>query len=633
MGDEKKRGNGNIAGNGSEDPGRSPPNLITSKSSKPRVEIVADKSSIEPLGPMFLGGIAVEEGWEPIYYLVENQDYSEFHDFAKDVKPKIIGFSTYTGNHVPAIEALVKLKKDHPSLLRIAGGYHTTYFADEVIKYVDVAVKSEGNDQFRRILRGDFKKGEIMSPPKFEKEELERLWIKDEWEHPRRRFSFPDRKGFYAAYPEYAKSPIKSMITMTGCPYACSYCFNASFLESLGIGMGNRVFPTNVRPIEDIAREGRWIKENTGAELIYFQDDVHGMNLLFMEKFGERWKEEVSIPYHAQMRFEMLEKDGGTRRLELVKDAGASGLTLAIESADGYIRNEVLNRRMNDEIMFEGMQKLTDFGLTSRTEQMMVLPYGATSNPTDMNLDQDLNLIELNVKLIEETGSPTMSWGSILAPYWGTEMYKYTSKFGHYIGENNDVPASFFYRSTLRQPKEWIGPSLEQRKDDSSVWLSHNEQERYNDQSAELQKIFNIVTRVPEGHKLAKSYLESSEPYSSERLGRETEKFISARADGNPRARNMYKNIQKVRALSEHPSLNVEEREYIRNISGYLGVMPDPELIVNRVVKYGRDRGFSSRNLSNAIRHELYDGSLYNVDVATDRSRETSPLGRSSLKI
>ena len=177
--------------------------------------------------------------------------------------------------------------------------------------------------------------------------------------------------------------------------------------------------------------------------MIYFQDDVFG----FDEKEGgmldlmtQSWPTQVALPYHAQMRFEMTKSD---KRLEMIRNSGGFGMTLAIEAADQTIRREVLDRIMPEELMYGGMKSLSDFGFKVRTEQITGLPYGATSKETPMNLDADLELARLNIDLREKTGGPTMAWASTFAPYAGTQLGIYCQKNGFYEHLNNfDVRSS-----------------------------------------------------------------------------------------------------------------------------------------------------------------------------------------------
>ena len=502
-------------------------------------------------------------------------------------------------------EAFTKLKKDNPDIMTVIGGPHATYFPEESAKVIDFVVMSEGFGALNKILRGVANKG-ILSMEGTE------------------RFPHPDRKTFYEEYPEHANSRIKSFITMTGCPYKCTYCYNSSEPEDIAappeiiekvkkglalnisnqkkMKVASRLFPYNIRSIDDVIMEASEIAETWPTQVLYCQDDVHGFDIKeWMPNLASRWKKEVGIPYHAQMRWEMTKDE---KRLDLLREAGCFGLTLAIEAADSIIRREVLSRDMKEEIIFNGMKKIIDKGFKVRTEQITGLPYGATTKKTAMNLDADLGLVEFNVRLRKETGGPTMAWASTLAPYRGTKLGQYCETFGHYMGNNNDVPDTFFERSVLRFPKEWIGPELEQIKNNPLIWLSELDLEKYRDQNAELRRHFNFFTMIPDGHKLAESYLKSSEPFGYERLGRETEEHISLLAQsGNAEATKILNELKVIRGNLQ--SLN--------HLTPYFACLPKSKLAVMRTLKYSSDEkdSFDPQTLSTAVRHHLYDEVLY----------------------
>ncbi len=571
---------------------------------KKRVLLGAAYSSIEPLGLLHLGGLARNLGCERKFYLVKNHDFQPFFDMVKDYRPDIVGFTVYTGNHIQLHEAFKKLKRDFPNIQTAVGGYHPTYFPLESINHADFVVMSEGFKAFRDIINENAEKGII--PLK----ELEK-------------FPLPDRVAFYKDYPEHGKSKIKSMITGTGCPYGCTYCYNSSTLEDLKIspktaehfvrqGMGERLFPQNTRDLEDILKEGREIAENWPTEMIYFQDDVFGFDDKvggFLDQLSETWPSQVDIPFHAQMRWEMTKSD---KRLDYIRSAGGFGLTLAIEAADPDMRKNILDRHMNDELVFEGMEKLMDKGFKVRTEQITGLPWGVTPNITSMNLDADLEMLEYNVRLIRMTGGPTMAWASTLVPYLGTKIYNTCEEFGFYFSDNSDIQDTFFERSVLRFLKEWLGPKRAKKfKDNQEVWLSQDELERYRDQNAELRRIFNFVSLVPEGHKLARSYLESSLPFSFERIGQETKKFLENRSD-----QESVKIMGKIRNLHNYFNglENCEIKKEIINLIPYFAVLPKSELAIERVINYSvkkKETKLDTITLSTAIRHHLYDEVLY----------------------
>lgn len=590
---------------------------------KKRILFGATYSVIEPLGLLHLGGLARDLDWERHYHLVKDHDFTEFFERIKDFKPNIVGFNIYTGNHLQLFEAYKRLKKDCPNITTVIGGPHATYFPSEAEKHADYVVMSEGFSSLRKILKGEAEKGIIT--------------MKE-----RKQFPHPDRETFYKLYTEHANSHIKSFITMTGCPYKCTYCYNSSEpddisapaaiveqiklsmlpvinqsnsecssskLNKLGYG---RLFPFNIRDVNDVIRETREIAENWPTKVLYCQDDIHGFDIKeWFVEFKDRYMDEVGIPYHAQMRWEMA-KD--KKRLDLLREAGCFGLTLAIEAADRNIREEVLDRAMPEELMFEGMKYLTERGFKVRTEQITGLPYGATVKETKMNLEADLELVELNVKLKRESGGPSMAWGSTLAPYKGTKLGAYCEENGHYNGDNSDVPDSFFERSILRFPKEWVGPRLKELKNNSRVWLKEDDLEEYRNKNAELRRIFNFVTLVPEGHKLAESYLNKNE-FSYDRLGKETEEHLRKLSDNNHlESRKILNNLARVRKFISERNFGIQE---LKNLAPYFAVLPKSELAIERVVRYLYEKGkrtLDSKSLSTATRHHLYDNILYSID-------------------
>ncbi|MDO8518354.1 MAG: radical SAM protein, partial [bacterium] len=245
-------------------------------------------------------------------------------------------------------------------------------------------------------------------------------------------FPLPDRDVVYEKYPQLADSPIKSMFASVGCPFHCSYCYAPSFNKMHG------GFKFITSEVDRLIAEAHDIQRRWPLQMVYFQDDIFGFEYKeWLPEFTRRWKQEVGEPAHIQLRTELLEGDAGKRRLDLFQEAGVTGVTLAIESGNPFLRTRVLMRHMPHELIVESCEKIIARGMTLRTEQILAVPFSST--------ETDLSTLKLNNEI-----GPDMAWPSTLSPYLGTSMGTIAKSLGFYAGNNDDLSDTFFQRSVLR---------------------------------------------------------------------------------------------------------------------------------------------------------------------------------------
>jgi radical SAM superfamily enzyme YgiQ (UPF0313 family) len=377
-----------------------------------RILLVGRYYIIEPLGLIHLAGLMSSLGFEVDVELVKDNDFTCVYEKVNAWKPDFVGFSIWTGWHLQTFAACDRVRE--MGFTVIIGGPHATYFTNECAKHAEFVVRGDGYRNLRRIVEGELQPG-----VHFDSEQLAE------------KFPMPNRAVVYDKYPILRDSPIRSIMTSVGCPYTCSYCYAPEWNEMYG------GFKHTQRDVEDIIQEGVEIRNRFGAEMVYFQDDIFGFDRAWLREFARRWKAEVGIPFHCQIRLELTRHNAGDERLDLFVEAGCTGITLAIESGDAFLREHVLHREMTDELILEGCAKIRSRGMTLRTEQILAVPFS--------NLSTDLSTLHLN-NLI----SPEMAWTSILAPYGGTEMGGVSSAFGYYAGDNDDLAEVFFDRSVMR---------------------------------------------------------------------------------------------------------------------------------------------------------------------------------------
>jgi anaerobic magnesium-protoporphyrin IX monomethyl ester cyclase len=496
----------------------------------PRLILVGRYYLIEPLGILYLLGLARDLGWECRVVLVRDGDFTPLYEEVAAFGPAVVGFSVWTGGHASYFAACDRVRATGA---RVAiGGPHATYFTADCAAHADWVVKGEGFRTFRRILQGELGPG-----AHFDEERMAEG------------FPQPDRTLLYARYPALAQSPIKSIFCSVGCPFHCSYCYAPSYNAMYG------GFALNLRPVDDIIREALAIRDHWPLSMIYMQDDIFGFNIPWLREFARAWRERVGVPWHCQIRLELTRDD---ERLALFREGGCTGITLAIESGNDFLRRYVLLRPMSDELILEGTRKVQAHGLTLRTQQILAVPFS--------DIETDLESLALNNRI-----QPDIAWSSILAPYLGTSMGAIAHDFGLYEGNNDDLDETFFARSVLRATaggRAALEPAVRaamrspqdnplQRMAAKPIdglragvyvkdqafnrvlpgatpvceieYLDPVAEDLYRDQTVALQRLFQWLARVPEGHRLGAHWVRLTPAERTwERLGALTREHLQA---------------------------------------------------------------------------------------------------------
>lgn len=360
-----------------------------------KILLVQKFSIIEPLGLMVIGKAMKDKGYEVEYHLYKGKEIK----FPENIDTfDIVGFSTYTGNHMEVYKACAILKERE--ILTVIGGPHASFFYEESKAHADFVFRGES----------------VVSFPNMDDLKIYPLVRAD--------MLLPDRDGFYAQSPEHKNNRIKNIMTSFGCPFACTYCYNSKYKE---------IYPNvrvRLRSVDSVIEEAKGLD----AELIFFQDDFFGFNTQWMREFNEKWNKR---PYHAQMRIETLTDE----KLDLLVQSGCVSATIAIETYNEEYREKVLQRKMSNEKILNNCKRLTNNGIKLRTEQMLGLP--------NTTFEDELNLLKMNCEI-----NPTIAWTSIFQPYRGTELGEYCVNNGLYTGNNEDVDESFFINTVLNYPEE-----------------------------------------------------------------------------------------------------------------------------------------------------------------------------------
>ncbi|MEO5327864.1 MAG: B12-binding domain-containing radical SAM protein [Magnetococcus sp. THC-1_WYH] len=182
-------------------------------------------------------------------------------------------------------------------------------------------------------------------------------------------FPFADRALLYQADPDLQQQGIRSFLSQRGCPYRCTYCFNHAY-NIMFRGPGRKLFRR--RSVDNLLEELKEVKELYPAmRYVRFADDVFVIRPdAWLEEFAERYPREIGIPFYCLIRCNSLTDEVG----RMLHQAGCRSISMSIETGSEEIRDRVLHRRMNNEVLRAGFAVSHKYGLNAYANTILAIP-------------------------------------------------------------------------------------------------------------------------------------------------------------------------------------------------------------------------------------------------------------------
>jgi len=385
------------------------------------------------IGTMYLSSILKQKGHTTDLFIEGSED-----DLLRTVvsaKPDIVGFYTITGSHLWAINTAKRLKSK-TDVFTLFGGPHATFFP-EIIEHegVDGCLLGECELAIAELVEKMERGGDITN--------IKNLWVKKNGTIHKNRvrplvddlddLPFQDRELYYK-YKFLRNNPNKSFLTGRGCPYNCSFCFNASF-RKLYDNKGTlirRISPK--RMIEELSN----VVEKYKAKSIRFDDDLFAVDGRWTGEFLELYRREINLPFTCYLRANLVNEDI-VRKLKM---GGCFLSYFGIESGNEENRHKILKKNITNDEIERTAYLLRKHAIEVGTFNMLCLP-GET-------LEQAHETVELNRKIKAD-----YLWCSIIQPYPKTEIEKISREMG-YLGKDFNVDnfRNSYFKSSILKNKD-----------------------------------------------------------------------------------------------------------------------------------------------------------------------------------
>jgi radical SAM superfamily enzyme YgiQ (UPF0313 family) len=382
----------------------------------------------------------------------DHKIWHEVKDKILSFKPEWVGYTSYTAN-ISAIKIISeKIRASDPNIKQLVGGVHATLDKNllNTLTAVDYSIQREGEEAVYALVENkDPKKipGVISRGTNSLIHNGLAPIIKDVDNLP-----FPERDKFWGIPDSEKKNVDVSYInTIRGCPYKCTYCASPFHWDRK---------TTRLRSPESVIDEMRLLKENYWQStkfdysasanigdkeslkiedntLVYFVDDVFTVNkkrvkkllrMMIDQKLGMRWK--------CEARADHLDDE----ICELMAEAGCERVKIGFESGSDKILKQVQKLETRQE-MLEGANMLKRAGVPFSAYFMTGFP-----GETDDDVRQTIDF----AKQVEADYYSL----SVLAPYYGTELYDQLIKNGHALDKQ---PWEYFFHQS---PKPMVNDKI-----------------------------------------------------------------------------------------------------------------------------------------------------------------------------
>ncbi|MEJ5198952.1 MAG: radical SAM protein [Anaerolineae bacterium] len=367
-----------------------------------------------PLGLMYLAAVLRQRGYTvEMFDCAFRQDYSEFEDYMRRVRPPVVG-----------ITALITVRRHALILAEIAhrygakvivGGPDPTGIPTRYLYYkasngdmpVDAVVFDEGEITIQELADHLFQRGNYIRDRRdiaglrLRGEEgviatAERPLIRDLDTLPfpaRDLVDFePYRRNWRAAHGYWSLS----IINTRGCPYACAWCQKAVF---------GRTYRS--RSAANSAEEMRQIKEQFAPDQLRIVDDITGVDRRWIRQWrDEVLKRDAVIPFECLTRVNLATEE----MLADLKAMGCKKIFLGAESGSQKVLN-AMNKGVKVSQIYRAAELCHKLGI--HTYFFMMVGY----------LTEEWEDLQLSAKLLRETLPDEFST-TIAYPLPGTPFYE-----------------------------------------------------------------------------------------------------------------------------------------------------------------------------------------------------------------
>lgn len=367
--------------------------------------VIVKEDYIDPMSTELLSALAKREGHETFLNVLEHDNLMEE---MKAIRPDVMAFSAKTGESNVMFRANRAIKACKDKIFTVMGGPHPTFnhmrmqldgenlklplaFAGPAMPRVveetmlDALVVGEGDEVWPAMLKVLSTGGSLDKIPNVVTKTNRRM---DGSVTLRERNLALDDLPYLDRELVYAKTRLKdfgmrTMMAGRGCPFPCTYCFNAKYNEMYK-GKGKML---NRYSVDRLLAELEDLVRHHPTQFIKFYDDVFVFRTDdWLIEFADKYPRAIGLPFHCLVRCDLVRRD--PEILTYLKKAGIKSISMSIESGNPFIRERIFKRGMDAEDIRFAFELCHKHGINTFSNTILAVPVPVIPNPDDPEFER-----------------------------------------------------------------------------------------------------------------------------------------------------------------------------------------------------------------------------------------------------
>ncbi|MBM3555356.1 MAG: radical SAM protein [Alphaproteobacteria bacterium] len=357
-------------------------------------------------------------------------------EYVRAKKPDLIAFSVLTAYRNHMLDTSDAIKAAGIDIPIIAGGYDIT-FMPQILEHsaLDMICIGEGGAPLVEL-------ADAMSAGKdWQETEIKNLHVKRRGTNEVLKFPmrywlmkldeapFDDRDIYYDRDPYFKTIPFIQVLAGRGCPYPCTYCFNAGYKKiHTDEGMSAKEY-TNLRSVDHVMAELKWLAEKYDFRDFFFNDSTLTYNRKWIIEFCRRYKES-GLPHTFSINAVIHELTEDV--CAALADTGKCRLIrFGLETGNDEFRAKTLRKNVRNAQFIEGTERMTRYGLRYSMQMMLGLP-GET-------MEYAMETIDVARRISNNTSVHGIN---IFKPFPGLEINNVGLELGEYRASDVAAPGA-----------------------------------------------------------------------------------------------------------------------------------------------------------------------------------------------